>query len=83
MVDQFQFTQIILSDVPKRVTTYKEVGVELRYVGGQVVLEDSGDDSDISDYVNNGGCITLSAAAVRPKDVVNRGKGYFYIWLFL
>ena len=38
MVDQFQFTQIILSDVPKRVTTYKEVVVELHYVDGQVVL---------------------------------------------
>ena len=75
MVDQFQFTQIILSDVPKPITTYKEVGVELRYVGGQVVLEDAGDDGDISDYVDSGGCITLTAADVRPKDVVNRGKG--------
>ena len=73
MVDQRQFSQMVLSDVPNPDVSYKEIGVHLRYVGGQVLLDD---DDDIASYTRNGGCITLTAGAVKPTNVLrSRGKG--------
>ena len=72
MVGQRQFTQIILADTPESGVTYKEIGVLLRYVGGHVLLDD---ESDLDTYITNGGCITLTAGAVKPDDVLrSRGR---------
>ena len=50
------------------------MGVELRYFGGHVTLEEG--TSDLADYAAKGGHITLTAGAIRPCDVVkHRGLG--------
>ena len=43
----------------------------MRYVGGHVILSDN---DDLARYIRQGGCITLTSAAVHPKDVL-RGRG--------
>ena len=70
MVDQQEFTQLTIADCPSP-ETFKEIGVELRYLGGHVIMSD---DNDLASYIQQGGCITLTSAAVSPKDCL-RGKG--------
>ena len=59
-----------LKDSTSPCTTVKELGVDLRYFGGHVIID--GACRDIATYAQEGGCITLTAGAVRPSDVTKR-----------
>ena len=59
-----------LQDSTSPCTTVKELGVDLRYFGGHVIID--GACRDIATYAQEGGCITLTAGAVRPSDVTKR-----------